>query len=143
MDDHLSVLVIDDDGDIRETLREVIAAEGFPVIAVANGAQGLDQLVTGARPGLIVLDLMMPVMNGWEFLSELRKNDAFADVPVAVISASGGRPPAARATAAIRKPIDLDALIALVRRHCAAPPAVRRRPSGAKIPAVRLVGSEG
>jgi CheY-like chemotaxis protein len=114
VDDRSPILVVDDDPDIREALREVIAAEGFAVECAANGRSALDMLGEGLRPSLVVLDLMMPVLSGWEVLAAIRADRAFADLPVAVVSAAGGRAPAG-ATCFLRKPIDLDTLIDLVR----------------------------
>lgn len=114
MDDRFPVLVVDDDPDIRETLREVIEAEGFPVVCAANGRAALDALGMGLCPSLVVLDLMMPAMSGWELLAAIRADRSLADLPVAVISA-GGRTPPPGATCFLRKPIDLDTLIELVR----------------------------
>jgi CheY-like chemotaxis protein len=115
LDDRSPVLVVDDDPDIRETLREVIEAEGFAVVCAADGQKAMEVLRQGVRPSLIVLDLMMPTMSGWEVLTALRAERAFADLPVAVISASGGRAPPPGATCSMRKPIDLDTLLDLVR----------------------------
>ncbi len=114
MDDRSPVLVVDDDPDIRETVAEVIAAEGLPVVCVPNGRSALDLLDAGLRPSLIVLDLMMPVMSGWEVLAAIRADRALADLPVAVISAASGRAPAG-ATCFLRKPVDLDTLLDLIR----------------------------
>jgi CheY-like chemotaxis protein len=108
------VLVVDDDPDIRETLREVIEAEGYVVATAANGRAALASLLDGLRPSLIVLDLMMPAMSGWDVLSAIRGDRALADIPVAVISASGGRTPPPGATHFLRKPIDLDHLLDVV-----------------------------
>jgi CheY-like chemotaxis protein len=114
VDDRSAVLVVDDDPDIRETLREVIEAEGHAVVCAANGRAALEALGSGLRPSLIVLDLMMPAMSGWELLSAIRAERALADIPVAVISAAGSRTPPPGATCFLRKPIDLDTLIELV-----------------------------
>ncbi|MFT3772792.1 MAG: response regulator [Minicystis sp.] len=133
MDDRFAVLVVDDDPDIRETLREVIEAEGFSVETAANGRAALEALIMGLRPSLIVLDLMMPSMSGWDVLSAIRGDRALADIPVAVVSASGSRTPPPGATHFLRKPIDIDALLDLVRDP--RPRSVRRRgriPSGAE-----------
>jgi CheY-like chemotaxis protein len=115
VDERFAVLVVDDDPDIRETLREVIEAEGFEVETAANGRSALEALIMGLRPSLIVLDLMMPSMSGWDVLHAIRGDRALADIPIAVISASGGRTPPPGATHFLRKPIDLDALLDLVR----------------------------
>jgi CheY-like chemotaxis protein len=115
VNDRFAVLVVDDDPDIRETLREVIEAEGFPVATAANGRAAMESLRAGPRPALVVLDLMMPTMSGWEVLAAMRGDRALADIPVAVISASGGRTVPPGATHFMRKPIDLDALLEVVR----------------------------
>jgi CheY-like chemotaxis protein len=114
VDDRSQVLVVDDDPDIRDTLREVIEAEGIRVSCVADGLAALVALRAGLRPSLVVLDLMMPVLSGWEVLAAIRADSRLADLPVAVVSASGVRPPEG-ATCFLRKPIELDALIRLVR----------------------------
>jgi CheY-like chemotaxis protein len=115
VDDRFPVLVVDDDPDIRDTLREVIEAEGFPVVCAADGRQALEALGMGLHPSLILLDLMMPVMSGWELLAAIRADRTLADVPVAVVSAAGSRTPPPGATCSLRKPIDLDTLIDLLR----------------------------
>lgn len=115
MDDRFAVLVVDDDPDIRETLREVIEAEGFPVVTAPNGRAALEALWRGLRPSLIVLDLMMPAMSGWDVLAVLREDCELEDIPVAVISASGEKTPPPGATHFLRKPIELDALLEVLR----------------------------
>lgn len=115
MDDRFAVLVVDDDPDIRETLRDVIEAEGHAVVTADSGRAALDALLHGRRPSLIVLDLMMPGMSGWDLLAVIRDNRALADIPVAVISASGTRTTPTGATHFLRKPIELDALLDIVR----------------------------
>jgi CheY-like chemotaxis protein len=126
VDDRFPVLVVDDDPDIRETLREVIEAEGFAVVCAANGRAALEALGRGVRPSLVVLDLMMPAMSGWELLAAIRADRSLADLPVAVISA-GGRTPPPGATCFLRKPIDLDTLIDLVRDPRGHTTTTRRR----------------
>ena len=72
LDERVAVLVVDDDPDIRETLRDVIEMEGFAVVTAADGREAMDRLRMGLRPSLIVLDLMMPRMSGWDLLTALR-----------------------------------------------------------------------
>jgi CheY-like chemotaxis protein len=127
VDDRFAVLVVDDDPDIRETLREVIEAEGFAVVCAANGSAALDMLGRGFRPALVVLDLMMPSMSGCELLSAIRAERALADLPVAVISAAGGRAAPQGATHFLRKPVALDTLIYLIRDARAKAPRRRDR----------------
>lgn len=115
MDDRFKVLVVDDDPDIRDTLREVIEAEGHSVVTAANGRAALEALIMGLRPSLIVLDLMMPAMSGWDVLDAIRGDRALADIPIAVMSAAGARTAPLGATCFLAKPIDLDTLLELVK----------------------------
>jgi CheY-like chemotaxis protein len=138
VDDRLAVLVVDDDPDIRETLREVIEAEGFPVVTAAHGRAALEALALGLRPSLILLDLMMPAMSGWDVLAALREDRALAEIPVAVISASGEKAPPPGATHFLRKPIELDALLDVLRDPRGRGP--RRVPRLPSAPEVRNSG---
>lgn len=111
------VLIVDDDPDVRETLGEVLRDEGYATLAASHGAEALDQLRAGARPDVILLDLMMPVMDGWEFRARQRDEPAWAHIPVVVITASGhaAAQTAVLAPAAVlRKPISLEGLLAAV-----------------------------
>jgi CheY-like chemotaxis protein len=126
VDDSFAVLVVDDDPDIRETLREVMEAEGCRVVCAEDGKAALEVLDSGFRPSLVVLDLMMPSMSGWEVLACIRAERALADIPVVVMSAAGGRAAPPGATRFLKKPVELDTLIELVNDpHVARP--VRRR----------------
>jgi CheY-like chemotaxis protein len=108
------VLVVDDDADIRETLADILAVAGFVVTLAANGREALDRLHEAAFD-LVVLDLMMPVMTGWEFREEQLRDPAVADVPVIVVSAARSPKPLP-AAAFLPKPFDLDAILTLVER---------------------------
>ena len=117
-----SVLVIDDHDDTREMVAALLAAEGFSVTTAENGRRGLDSLMR-SRPCLVLLDLMMPVMTGWEFRrAQLSLADAdLASVPVLLVTAV---PDPERASVqlgaadVIPKPFNFDLLIETVRRHC-------------------------
>jgi CheY-like chemotaxis protein len=115
-----SVLIVEDDDDIRMTLKDIIEDEGYPTATAANGQEALDELAHTERPPcLILLDLMMPVMNGSEFLSALRADDMLAPIPVVVVSAWAGEAhvtPGAQGF--MRKPVDLSTLIEVIRRYC-------------------------
>jgi CheY-like chemotaxis protein len=110
------VLVEDDDG-IRETMAALLEDEGYKVMQAANGEEGLKALRTTADPCLVLLDLWMPVMNGWQMLAVLRDDGELARVPVVVISAAGDLPPPAGAAAFLRKPIRLETLLESVETH--------------------------
>jgi CheY-like chemotaxis protein len=115
------ILVVEDDEDIRETIAAVLADEGHWVVLAANGAEAIAYVRRqGAlRPRLILLDLMMPVMSGWEFSAELRKDAASATIPVVVLSGDAKVEEKAAGLGAadlLRKPISLDKLFELVGR---------------------------
>jgi two-component system, chemotaxis family, chemotaxis protein CheY len=81
------ILVVDDDADLRETLQLLLDDSGYGVTAVAGGRAALDRLHAGARPSLILLDLMMPDMNGWQFLEQARADPDLRLIPVVVMTA--------------------------------------------------------
>jgi CheY-like chemotaxis protein len=114
------VMVVDDDADIRETLGDLLVDEGYEVESAAGGREALELLRNGARPGVILLDLMMPEMNGWQFRAAQLDDPALAGVPVVVVSALSDV--AGRASALgvpyLAKPIDLDQLLSTVARYC-------------------------
>jgi two-component system, chemotaxis family, chemotaxis protein CheY len=113
------VLVVEDDVDVRTMIEHVLRLEGLPVSLAANGAEALAQLREGAQPRVILLDLMMPVMNGLQFLREQALDPQMAPIPVVLMSGDdSARAEAAALGAAgfIRKPVELAELIAAVRR---------------------------
>jgi CheY-like chemotaxis protein len=82
------VLVVDDDSDIRSAVQELLADEGYSTVGAANGQMAMDWLRSApAVPALILLDLMMPQMDGWEFLLRIDHSDRFRGIPVAIMSA--------------------------------------------------------
>ena len=84
----LKILLVDDDDDIREALEELLSDAGHSIMTAGNGRQALDLLATEPLPALILLDVMMPVMDGYEFLHEQRKDARIAAIPVVVLTAS-------------------------------------------------------
>ena len=87
-----TVLVIEDDPDVRNALAELLSGEGYQVSATADGAEALDTLRGGLLPSVIVLDLMMPNMDGWDFRRAQLEDPTLAPVPVVLLTASGFRP---------------------------------------------------
>ena len=116
------VLVVEDDEDIRADLAAILRVKGFAVDEAANGREALARLRGGARPCVIVLDLMMPVMNGWELRSAMLGDGGFTDIPVVVVSGKGRIAPDEEATlapaAVLVKPFELTELLELVGRYC-------------------------
>src|SRR6188768_4005984 len=99
------VLVVDDEEDVRETLREVVEMGGCEAIVAANGADGL-QLLAKHRPCLVILDLLMPVMSGEAMLEAMRDQPELAELPVVISTSAPERAPAG--VPVLRKPLDLD-----------------------------------
>jgi CheY-like chemotaxis protein len=115
----VSVLVVEDDFDLRDALVPILEYEGHKVVSAANGREALDQLHGMPAPSVILLDLMMPVMNGEDFRAAQLRDPRLASIPVVVLSAHPrAEEQAARmgAVGCLKKPFDVDALLDLVRR---------------------------
>jgi CheY-like chemotaxis protein len=114
------ILLVEDDRDIRESIAEVLREEGYPVSLARTGVDALEQLGKSQRlPAAIVLDLMMPVMDGWEFWSLQQSHQDWASIPVVVISADTNAKDKASALhpiACLRKPIDIEELLTILAR---------------------------
>jgi CheY-like chemotaxis protein len=113
------VLVVDDDADVRTAIGEALASQGFAVSEAADGVEGLRR-AREERPDVILLDLMMPRMDGFEFRAAQRSDERIAAIPVVVVSASDGAPRSFGAAAVLHKPFDLGALFEAVDRHAVA-----------------------
>jgi CheY-like chemotaxis protein len=113
-----SVLVIDDDEEIRTVMGEILELLGYDVTVAADGQEAVELLAVGLEPRAIVLDMMMPRMDGWTFLSRIRADPRFRDVPVVVASAVAGECPLG-ADGWLQKPFDLADLDREVSRFCA------------------------
>jgi CheY-like chemotaxis protein len=113
------IMIVDDDEEIRETLGELLGQEGLEILEACDGVDALTHLSQGARPDLILLDLMMPNMDGWRFYDELRRDGAIASIPVVVMTAAG------RATSStigvkdvLHKPFTLEEVLSVISRLC-------------------------
>lgn len=114
-----TVFIIEDDGDTREMIGRFLELEGFAVESAPNGRQALERLHARSSPCVILLDLMMPVMDGWEFRRRQTTDPALAGIPVIVFSAAGrDRIEQIEADDYISKPVDLDELLERVWRFC-------------------------
>ena len=114
-----TVLIVEDDVDTREMLGRFLELEGYQVETAENGKRALDRLDEGVSACVIVLDLMMPVMDGWQFRQEQVRRASLADIPVIVVSAAGReRLERIQADAYLSKPVDLDELLGCVTQLC-------------------------
>lgn len=115
------VLIVEDDTDLRQALSQILSDEGYRVDGAEHGLHALEQLRHGRRPSLILLDLTMPVMNGWQFRDVQRQDPELAGIPVVVISAGANLSEQIAPLGIqdyIRKPIQLGQLLATVQRYC-------------------------
>lgn len=115
------VLIVDDDPDIRDAVGECLRFEGYDVHSAADGKDALDRLEFGLRPDVILLDLMMPVLNGFDVLLALQARPEWKSIPVVVVSANRGyeAEDLSGAVSILRKPVSVDRLIAAVEQAVA------------------------
>ena len=117
MQEHFRVLVVEDHHDSREMLEEYLTEEGFAVESAINGLQALDRLLQGPRPDVVLLDLMMPVMTGWDLMARVAQEPSLWGLPVIVVSGAGAtRPLPDGIISSIPKPLDLDVLMETLAR---------------------------
>jgi CheY-like chemotaxis protein len=117
----VDVLIVEDDGAIRDALAEILQDEGYRVAGASNGAEAMAYLRHAPRPCLILLDLMMPVMDGWQFRAVQQRDPGLAPIPTVVLSADGNVAEKARAIDAadyLKKPVQLQTLLSTVERFC-------------------------
>jgi CheY-like chemotaxis protein len=113
------VLVIEDEEAIVEVLKTMLEIEGYSVSTAENGQKGIELLREIPKPGLILLDLMMPVMNGWEFAQAIEKEPAYSDIPIVVFTAFSDKIANVRnARRVLGKPLDFEELFKTVREFC-------------------------
>jgi CheY-like chemotaxis protein len=113
------VLVVEDDADLREMMEQLLHLEGFATLTAPNGLEALNLLNAGAPVKVILLDLMMPVMDGWEFRRRQRADPKLANIPVVVMSAiDGDRLNEIQPVATFRKPLAFGRMIDLLQRLC-------------------------
>ena len=113
------MLIVEDDADLREMMAQLLTLEGYETATVANGREALEYLHSAIAPDVILLDLMMPIMDGWEFHRQLEADPEIPPVPVIVLSAlDQARAKNIHAAAFLKKPLDFDRLLDLVRTYC-------------------------
>jgi CheY-like chemotaxis protein len=104
-----TVLVVDDEPDIRESLRDALEDEGYRVAVARNGREALETLPMLEKPVAIILDIIMPVMSGAEFYAAMQADPRFAETPVLISTSDASRAPSG--VLLMKKPIDLDRLL--------------------------------
>lgn len=115
------ILLIDDEDLIRSGLAELLRLDGYDVVEAADGAKALRDLEAGLRPCLVLLDLNMPGVSGWQFRALQLRNKELAEIPVVVLSGHGGISQQASTLMLsdfVAKPVDFDKLIRIVERTC-------------------------
>jgi CheY-like chemotaxis protein len=114
-----TVLVVDDDPNLVRLMSKFLKLEGFSPIPAANGREALDYLRGGGGAHVILLDLRMPVMDGWTFRREQRADPGIADIPIVVLSGvENERESEMEAAASFRKPVSFIDVVGVVRRLC-------------------------
>ena len=110
-----TVLLVEDDADVRDSLQDILEDEGFDVIPAANGKQAIDFLTLNEPAGadLVILDLLMPMVSGWEVLERMTGDAKLSDIPVLVLSAAAAPKPE-RAQGFVRKPFSLESFVSKV-----------------------------
>jgi CheY-like chemotaxis protein len=112
-----SVLVVEDNDDIRQAIGQILENEGYDVALAEDGERALELLGHLPRPCLLLVDLIMPGVDGWQLLGMLSQNDRLATIPIVVMSAAIDAK-TALVHPTLKKPIDLEILLRIVREHC-------------------------
>jgi CheY-like chemotaxis protein len=118
------ILIVEDDFDVAQSIADVLEAEGYRVSIAGNGQEALEHLRGSEHPALILLDMMMPVMDGWRFREAQQRIPEVASIPVVTVTADGdarGKAAAIGAAGHLGKPVTMDALLDEVERLCGRP----------------------
>lgn len=113
-----SVLVVEDDEDIRNVIVDLLESEGYHTESAGNGQEALDVLHNIQKPCLVLLDMMMPIMDGRAFLDKVMHDSFLAPIPVVVVSAVADKMNTQGAVGYIRKPVDIEVILKLVEKFC-------------------------
>jgi len=123
------VLVVDDDEALLAALSGILESEGYEVATARNGKEALERLAAAPPPGVILLDLKMPVMDGWQFLAARAAESVAPKVPIVLLSGLAFIPNAPGVADFLTKPIDSSRLLACVQRFCGEPPREKEKRS--------------
>ncbi len=113
-----SILVVEDDIDIRSALVQILRLEGHSTAEASNGKEALEYIRNNPRPCMVLLDMMMPIMSGRQFLDVFKDEPESSKVPVVIISAVADRVDTSGAKEFIKKPLDVPKLLEVVAKYC-------------------------
>ncbi len=113
-----SILIVEDDDDIRNALADLLEDEGYHTEAAINGKDALEKLEEIPKPCLVLLDMMMPIMNGRQFLDEVMKDAYLAPIPILIVSAVADKTNTEGSVGFLKKPIDIDVVLNVVAQYC-------------------------
>jgi CheY-like chemotaxis protein len=113
-----TVLVVEDEEELREMMRDALELNGYLVVTAQHGQDALDKIGGIEHLCLVILDLLMPVMNGWDFVERMRQRAELASIPVVVHSSAPADPPAG-VTRVLQKPLNFERLLSIVGEYCA------------------------
>lgn len=113
-----TILVVEDDDDIRNVVVEILESEGYPTREASNGKEALEILSTIPKPCLVLLDMMMPIMNGRQFLDAVMANTYLAPIPILIVSAIADKTNTEGSVGFLKKPIDIDVVLKVVSQYC-------------------------
>ncbi|HYQ29492.1 MAG TPA: response regulator [Polyangiaceae bacterium] len=112
-----TVLIVEDEEDLRELMRDALLMRGYCVVTAEEGTDALRKIDDLGPPCVILLDLLMPGMNGWEFFDKVRERPELSSVPVIIHSSAAARAPAG-ATRVLQKPLAFERLVSIVAEYC-------------------------
>lgn len=113
-----SILVVEDDDDIRSAIVDLLETEGYSTESAINGKDALEKLSIIPKPCLVLLDMMMPIMNGREFLDKVMKDSHLAPIPVLIVSAVADKTNTEGSVGFLKKPIDIEVVLKVVGQYC-------------------------
>lgn len=117
------VLLVDDDADLRDAIADLLRIRGYTVTTAEDGHAALEVIGRNTLPCIVLLDLVMPGMDGWKLLAVLRGDPLLATIPVVIASAHAATHAPLGTAGVLPKPFDLSELFAIVERHCGPPPS--------------------
>lgn len=116
------VLLVDDDEDLRDSIGDLLRQRGYVVETAEDGHSALATIANSQLPCVVLLDLVMPGMDGWKFLAVVKASPLMSSIPIVIASAHAATHAPAGSAGILRKPFDLDELFAVVERHCGPAP---------------------